>query len=1087
MNGNESDARGTDTPIERRSLLKLLSAGAVYPFVQTGAAATNEVVLDNPDATTSGTWTSSTFRSGYYGSDYIYANDGSGGSTARYTPDLPADGEYEIYVQVPEGNEDSGTRAPYTVSHSEESQTIDFDQNVSGGQWYQLSSSAFPFAAGTNGYVEVSNDDVGAKYVFADGIKFVQRAVTLDNPDATTSGTWTSSTFRSGYYGSDYIYANDGSGGSTARYTPDLPADGEYEIYVQVPEGNEDSGTRAPYTVSYDGGTQTVDFDQNVKGSQWHRLGSSSFTFTSGTNGYVEVSNDDVGAKYVFADGVKFEKVVPAEIPRGLTVQADDGRTYLEWDNVAGVTYNLKRATSSEGPYQTIASNISNPLGIGDAPASMYYVDEGVSNGTTYYYTVSANTSTDESGNASEASATPTQAPPRASPKALRARSRDGAVDLSWRSVSGATSYEVHRSTTSGGSYSQIDTTSSTIYTDTGVSNGTTYHYVVYPVNGAGMGSLSSFQANAAPRTTADLLYDDGDATLSGTWDTSEYNPGFFGQGYRTANSGSGGATARWEPTLSSQGDYSVWVYLPHGSSSYASAAPYAIDHANGSDTVRVDIRGAQEDWQQLGSSTYTFSPGSGHGVELSNDADGYVVADAIRFVPASETPNVEFGVDWDDPRQHIEGMGCEIQFDCIGANNDMSSCTDERVPEALSDSEAQRWYSEMLSNFRHVRLAMGLYLRGTDSQERLLEGRYAGQIADIAETVQQSGTKVMPTYWSPTPYFKSSDDYLYEGLESTSTTALADMADAMVTDMQMLDQNGIDASIWSLQNEPHVKGGGYSKCGYGNGEYADALHVVGQRIRSEFPSVRIHGPDHNTGSVPSDGLSDAVRSNPEALELIDMWSWHALTSSGNPDSFVGTSSLGDEALGRPVINTEFEYLGGNTNFTHTAKMVMNHFVYMDSPTFFWLHALKPTTVANDESGYGYSLGWFRPPSDSDSSDDGIDVDVGEWTYNDVNWNGIVPFVELIPHDSVRYSVLGDDADDTTRVAMAWEAPNGDRGLALLNDSGSTKSFDIDLGGSMTLSGQSFSESERFTDLGSMTTSTLSVDVDPHTLEVWTE
>ncbi|MCD6052790.1 MAG: hypothetical protein K0Q55_4212, partial [Verrucomicrobia bacterium] len=69
---------------------------------------------------------------------------------------------------------------------------------------------------------------------------------------------------------------------------------------------------------------------------------------------------------------------------------------------------------------------------------------------------------------------------------------------LSWGAVSGATSYNVKRATTSGGPYSTVGSPSSTGFTNTGLANGTTYYYVVSGVN-AGGESANSSQASATP------------------------------------------------------------------------------------------------------------------------------------------------------------------------------------------------------------------------------------------------------------------------------------------------------------------------------------------------------------------------------------------------------------------------------------------------------------------------------------------------------------------------------------------------------------------------------------------------------------
>lgn len=64
-------------------------------------------------------------------------------------------------------------------------------------------------------------------------------------------------------------------------------------------------------------------------------------------------------------------------------------------------------------------------------------------------------------------------------------------VVLSWSPSAGATNYNVKFSTTDGGPYTPIASTTATTYTNTGLANGTTYYYVVSAVNSFGEGSNS--------------------------------------------------------------------------------------------------------------------------------------------------------------------------------------------------------------------------------------------------------------------------------------------------------------------------------------------------------------------------------------------------------------------------------------------------------------------------------------------------------------------------------------------------------------------------------------------------------------------
>ena len=89
--------------------------------------------------------------------------------------------------------------------------------------------------------------------------------------------------------------------------------------------------------------------------------------------------------------------------------------------------------------------------------------------------------------------------PPPAAPVGLTATASNSLVALSWNTVSGATSYNVKRSVVSGGPYTLLSSgLTVTNYTDSVVTNGTTYYYVVLAVNN-GCASTNSIQVSATP------------------------------------------------------------------------------------------------------------------------------------------------------------------------------------------------------------------------------------------------------------------------------------------------------------------------------------------------------------------------------------------------------------------------------------------------------------------------------------------------------------------------------------------------------------------------------------------------------------
>jgi fibronectin type 3 domain-containing protein len=224
-----------------------------------------------------------------------------------------------------------------------------------------------------------------------------------------------------------------------------------------------------------------------------------SFTDTGLTNGtnyfYVVSALNATGesANSAQASATPVAPATPPATPSGLQATAGNAQVSLNWTASTGATsYHVKRATTSGGPYTQIS-----------APTAASFTDAGLTNGTTYFYVVSALNATGESANSAQASATPVApATPPAAPSGLQATAGNAQVSLNWTASAGATSYHVKRSTTNGGPYTQVAAPTTTSDTDTGLTNGTTYYYVVSALNGAGE-SANSSQASATPAGAA--------------------------------------------------------------------------------------------------------------------------------------------------------------------------------------------------------------------------------------------------------------------------------------------------------------------------------------------------------------------------------------------------------------------------------------------------------------------------------------------------------------------------------------------------------------------------------------------------------
>jgi fibronectin type 3 domain-containing protein len=211
---------------------------------------------------------------------------------------------------------------------------------------------------------------------------------------------------------------------------------------------------------------------------------------TNGTKYFYVVSAYNSAGQSANSAEVNATPVLAApSAPTGLAATAGNAQASLSWAATSGASsYHVKRSATSGSETQI------------SAPTSNSYTDTGLTNGTKYFYVVSAVNSGGESANSSEVSATPSApltAP--ATPTGLHATGGNAQVSLSWSASTSAASYNVKRSTANGGPYNTaVASPTVTNYTDTTVSNGTTYYYVVSAVNSAGQ-SANSAQASATP------------------------------------------------------------------------------------------------------------------------------------------------------------------------------------------------------------------------------------------------------------------------------------------------------------------------------------------------------------------------------------------------------------------------------------------------------------------------------------------------------------------------------------------------------------------------------------------------------------
>ena len=219
--------------------------------------------------------------------------------------------------------------------------------------------------------------------------------------------------------------------------------------------------------------------------------------------------------------------------PSGLGATSSDSSIILTW------TANTETDLQGYKIYRSFAPGTGSKSLIASVGKVTSYTDNGLANGTPYYYMISAFDSLSEGTKSSEATATPA---PLSPPANVAAVPGDSIVNLTWDPVLNplVSGYIISRGTASG-----VYTTSvtrlgqTTYYRDTGTANSTTYFYAVKTIANSTSANSSEVSVTPSlglgqPAITATVIYQQG-VSPSGTyngvagtgtasWDPNTYN-----------------------------------------------------------------------------------------------------------------------------------------------------------------------------------------------------------------------------------------------------------------------------------------------------------------------------------------------------------------------------------------------------------------------------------------------------------------------------------------------------------------------------------------------------------------------------------
>ena len=228
------------------------------------------------------------------------------------------------------------------------------------------------------------------------------------------------------------------------------------------------------------------------------------FTDTTVTNGevyaYTVIAQNVAGWSGLSNEVVGTPNAAPPSVPTSVVASAGDGSVTLAW-----------AASSSATGYRVYRNGT-----LVASPTTTGHIDIGLTNGQAYSYTVVAVNGALASAASAAVSCTPVATAPSA-PTNLAAVAGNAQVVLTWTAPSGATGYRVYRNGT------LIASPATPGYTDTAVSNGTTYSYTVAAVRQNSPVSATSSSVSATPTVPplaapAGLAATPGDTQVALSW-----------------------------------------------------------------------------------------------------------------------------------------------------------------------------------------------------------------------------------------------------------------------------------------------------------------------------------------------------------------------------------------------------------------------------------------------------------------------------------------------------------------------------------------------------------------------------------------
>lgn len=198
------------------------------------------------------------------------------------------------------------------------------------------------------------------------------------------------------------------------------------------------------------------------------------------------------------------------------------------------------------------------------------------------------------------------------------------------------------------------------------------------------------------------IVVDDTDAEFEGKWVDSTHIKVFVDEGYQHNDNQQDGHKVTFRARLPKSGDYEV-RFAWNAGPSRCSRLPIQVKHADGTQTIVIDQRKQPDDglFSSLGTFAFDANVPAEVVVAAERPASGYVIVDAVQFVPASSSKDPQFA-------EADQRLKTNLTADAKALRDELRKVESRNVPEPRVMSVRDRkdpadWHLHVRGEVRHL------------------------------------------------------------------------------------------------------------------------------------------------------------------------------------------------------------------------------------------------------------------------------------------------------------------------------------------------------------------------------------------------